>query len=340
MFATIIAIIVFFVTFVISICLYAYSLIIGLQWSKHENVPNFWKSTLVVLVITAAQLLLLISVAFSHEYLENLMPSYEFVIFILAYILASVIISKWFNISLNRACQAWLPSLVAGAVVFLMTFLFVRPFVYEGFVMSSNSMAPTILGRHVKSKCPECDENAYGMANIHGNDSIDSTPQICDHFHVTDLNDRIFENNQPDRILVSKYLSPRRWDIIAFKKPDEPETTYLKRIVGLPGETIIIKNGQIWVNGKQLVLPDEISGNRYERLGFDKQPVVWATRDYPATLGKNEYFVLGDFSKQSFDSRYWIAGAQGHNPFAVPASHIKGVATHIYWPINRFRVLR
>lgn len=56
----------------------------------------------------------------------------------------------------------------------------------------------------------------------------------------------------------------------------------------------------------------------------------WGLKNRPALLGKDEYFVLGDFSVQSNDSRFWQQGASGHNPFAVPESHMKGVVTHTY----------
>jgi hypothetical protein len=64
------------------------------------------------------------------------------------------------------------------------------------------------------------------------------------------------------------------------------------------------------------------------------------TKDRPAVLADDEYFVLGDFSAQSSDSRWWYEGAPGHNPYAVPRSHVRGVVTHIYWPPQRWRVLR
>jgi hypothetical protein len=62
--------------------------------------------------------------------------------------------------------------------------------------------------------------------------------------------------------------------------------------------------------------------------------------DHSARLGEDEYFVLGDFSAMSKDSRLWGEGAPGHHPFAVPESHLRGVVTHIYWPPDRWRILR
>jgi type IV secretory pathway protease TraF len=71
-------------------------------------------------------------------------------------------------------------------------------------------------------------------------------------------------------------------------------------------------------------------------IGGNEQQTVWG----PVRLGADEYFVLGDFSRRSFDSRYWTDGAAGHPPFAVPESYFVGVVTHIYWPPSRWRVFR
>ncbi len=107
------------------------------------------------------------------------------------------------------------------------------------------------------------------------------------------------------------------------------------RLVGLPGESIHIQDGAVWVDGKKQTPPEEIRGIEYVTM-----PRSWGTLDRPALLGKDEYFVLGDFSARSRDSRLWIEGAPGHNPFAVPKSYIKGVVTHTYWPPSRWRIHR
>lgn len=112
------------------------------------------------------------------------------------------------------------------------------------------------------------------------------------------------------------------------------------RLVGLPGEAIQIEGGAVWANGKELTPPDSLRGIEYLSELPGTYTDLWGSKDNRALLGDDEYFVLGDFSAQSKDSRLWKAGAPGHSPFAAPAPHIYGVVTHIYWPPQRWRVLR
>jgi len=78
-------------------------------------------------------------------------------------------------------------------------------------------------------------------------------------------------------------------------------------------------------------IPGEISGAAGRMRG---------TPEHPATLATDEYFVLGDFSENSEDSRFWTRGAPNHHPYAVPESYVEGVATHIIWPPDRWSSLR
>ena len=166
-------------------------------------------------------------------------------------------------------------------------------------------------------------------------------PVICrDNFHVTKPTDRSDAVFAADRFLVAKFLRPRRWDLTVFRFPENPEQTYVMRLVGLPGETITIKDGQISANGKLLTLPDSLRGIEYQAEMTHWYGPVWGSEASPAQLGADEYFVLGDFSVQSRDSRFWEMGAPGHSPFAVPDSHLRGVVTHTYWPLSRWRAFR
>ncbi|HRU20782.1 MAG TPA: signal peptidase I [Candidatus Paceibacterota bacterium] len=96
--------------------------------------------------------------------------------------------------------------------------------------------------------------------------------------------------------------SPERGDVVVFKYPKNPNFKYIKRIIGLPGETIEIKNAEIFItsNGQTTKL-DESS---YLPQSVRDSWVRMANMD-PLTLGPNEYFVLGDNRNNSSDSRVW-----------------------------------
>lgn len=101
-----------------------------------------------------------------------------------------------------------------------------------------------------------------------------------------------------DSVLVSRITyslsEPARFDIVVFELKNEPGTYYIKRVIGLPGETVSIRDGKVLVNGQ--VLEDDIYGNaEIIRPGRAVREV---------TLGEGEYFVMGDNRNNSQDSRY------------------------------------
>jgi signal peptidase I len=125
---------------------------------------------------------------------------------------------------------------------------------------------------------------------------------------------------QGDRLIVSRlsyYLSePSRGDIVVFQYPLGPERDFVKRIIGLPGETVAIQNGQVLINGHPLP-PENYVQNK--------------ATDYhePVTLGEDEYFVMGDNRTGSSDSRSW----------GLLQSHfIIGKAWLIYYPFEHFKL--
>ncbi len=135
---------------------------------------------------------------------------------------------------------------------------------------------------------------------------------------------------------------PRRWDLIVFRFPEDPTTVYVKRLVGMPGETITIRNGAVFANGTQPAPPVDAGPLHYlaKMENWHGRNSLWGSADRPAALASDEYFVLGDFSAASNDSRLWEVGAPGHPSYAVPTDHIVGVVTHIYWPPSRWRAFR
>jgi signal peptidase I len=101
---------------------------------------------------------------------------------------------------------------------------------------------------------------------------------ICLNFHVTRplKVDRTVHSG--DRFLVAKFLQPRRWDAVVFQYPENPQSLYVMRLVGLPGETIHIEDGAVWADGKRLTPPDSLRGVRYESKFPETYIELWGTK--------------------------------------------------------------
>jgi signal peptidase I len=120
-------------------------------------------------------------------------------------------------------------------------------------------------------------------------------------------------------VLVSKVAykigEPRHGDVVVFHYPRDPSEDYVKRIIGLPGDEIVVNSGEVYVNN---VLLDE--SYLAAPTGYNNS---W-------TVPENSLFVLGDNRNQSSDSHVWGF---------VPIDQVVGKALAIYWPINRFKIL-
>ncbi len=258
-----------------------------------------------------------------------------------AVIVPCLVIARVFKTRFIRAVQVWLPTLLAPVPCVVIVLFVLRPFLYGAFVLPTNSMAQTLIGTHWRGSCPECGSPNYctPVDSFYG--SPDPPRMICGNFHVTQLPNVAKLAHSGDRILVAKFLTPQRWDLVVFQYPENPSLVYVDRLVGMPGEEILVRDGSVWANGKKLTPPDSLTGINYlSEIPDWYGPETWGSAERPALLGDDEYFVLGDFSAQSNDCRMWKKGAAGHNPFAVPESHLIGVVTHIYWPLDRWRIFR
>jgi len=123
-----------------------------------------------------------------------------------------------------------------------------------------------------------------------------------------------------DRVLVSKFIyrlrEPARGDVVVLRYPRNPERNYIKRVIGLPGETIAIKNGTLYVNG-QPIREDYLNGESVGDFG-------------PVTVPLDSVFVMGDNRNNSEDSRAF-------GP--LKRTLIVGQAVLIYWPPHRLRLI-
>ena len=141
-----------------------------------------------------------------------------------------------------------------------MAVLTLRGFILEGYMITTGSMAPRLLGLHKQIQCPDCkDTFAFGVnfdQSVKGSPS-DSNPArqyaTCPNCGQQHINTAQVPLNHGDQLLVHKgvfqFRHPKRWEAIVFRNPDDPGEAYVKRAAGLPGETIRVAGGDLFVNG-------------------------------------------------------------------------------------------
>lgn len=142
-----------------------------------------------------------------------------------------------------------------------------------------------------------------------------------------------------DHIIVNKFIygpEPDAWDeflpirhihrgdIIVFRYPLQPDTDFVKRVIGLPGDTVEVRDKVVYINGKALSEPYVIHVDPTIYPLQAALPEPWRSRDQfgPYTVPAGQYFAMGDNRDRSSDSRYWGT---------VPRSMIKGRAFMVYW---------
>ena len=148
-------------------------------------------------------------------------------------------------------------------VAFVLAFLF-RSFEAEAFVIPTGSMAPTLMGRHRDLTCETCGEDFRVGCSKELNESTCKLeprsfvrqarcPNCGGMTRLTDTSGNYHHEYPPftgDRIIVEKFaydfVEPSRWDVVVFKYPEDARVNYIKRLVGLPGETVFIAGGDIW----------------------------------------------------------------------------------------------
>lgn len=132
-----------------------------------------------------------------------------------------------------------------------------------------------------------------------------------------------------DRLLVNKFIyrfkEPQRGDIIVFRFPHDRKKDFIKRLIANEGEVVEIKKGDVYINGKRVEKPFIIRSITY----YNKEPYGGINKK--TRVPGESYYVLGDNSGSSRDSRYWGF---------VPRKNIIGKAFFVYWPLTRIRALK
>jgi signal peptidase I len=123
---------------------------------------------------------------------------------------------------------------------------------------------------------------------------------------------------------VTYYLrNPERGDVVVFTPPVSNTDEYIKRVIGLPGETIMVQNGQVYINDRLLSEP-------YLKDTVVTQGGTFLADGQEYQIPQGEYFVMGDNRPNSSDSRYW-------GPITKPV--ISGRAWIVYWPVSNAGVV-
>lgn len=183
--------------------------------------------------------------------------------------------------------------------------------------------------------------------------SMQNTINIGDHLFV---NKFVFGKEDPilGKILPSTQI--KRGDVIVFKLPSDPKTNYVKRVIGLPGDTVLVKGRSVFVNGQEL--PEQrvtvrLSGEYQNSSALEivkeepappgaKYKVYYNVREdgedddaefhgmkfgvkVPIKVPENSYFMMGDSRDNSLDSRYWGF---------VPRQNIFARALYVHWSFN------
>jgi signal peptidase I len=143
-----------------------------------------------------------------------------------------------------------------------------------------------------------------------------------------------------DRVLVNRVVyhlrDPQRGDVIVFRYPQDPDVVFIKRVVGVPGDVLEVRDGHLYVNRRRVPEP------YVHRTGGRADPTIaqaaiagstlhdpWSLAE-PYRIPAGKYFVMGDNRTDSDDSRDWGT---------VPRTAIVGEGLATYWPFSRLRTL-
>jgi signal peptidase I len=226
---------------------------------------------------------------------------------------------------------------VVHLIVIGFVFVGIRTFLVQAFKIPTGAMQPTLYGIYPPPWSPP---QAYDR----------EPPSVYERIAGIICQGKMYETDgyrtRGDRILVDKlayrFRLPRRGEIVVFRTEDILDlhessgraTYYVKRIVGLPSERVSIKPPYLYINGQQVTDPpifEKIAQRKEGYFGYvipvlSPPPRYLASETDSVQLGEDEYFVLGDNSRSSLDSRFW-------GP--VPRRSIVGRVTKIYWPFDR-----
>jgi len=159
-----------------------------------------------------------------------------------------------------------------------------------------------------------------GQARVIPSGSMEKTLLIGDHLIMSRIG---YDAGVPfTNWHVPLWRNPKRQQIVIFQPPyDHNQADLIKRVIGMPGETIDIHDGAVWINGKKLEENYTTGPTRVP----SRSELLPSFQGLPFIVPENSYFVMGDNRENSYDSRYWGS---------VPRSEILGTPVAIYMSVD------
>ncbi len=193
-----------------------------------------------------------------------------------------------------------LRSLCDSLIVLAVAIVLVRGFLVEGYLIATGSMAPHYYGEHQPIVCPACRlEFAVGTEFDDGHPAHRNAHAVCPNCLRDDIDAEAGAINRGDHLLVWKnafvWRDPRRWEVVVFQNPNRPRETYLKRVAGLPGETVHIRDGNVFVDGR--LVRKTLAEQR--ALAISVHDARFVPNDAPAAIAR--------FEPRREDTRWRIA---------------------------------
>lgn len=199
--------------------------------------------------------------------------------------------------------REWIETIVTALILAL----FIRAVFIQAYKIPTGSMEPTLRGAET-----------YGVGDH----------LIVNKFIYGSKVDLPFKIELPR---LPKIKTPKRGEIVVFKYPgDDKKTDYVKRVIGLPGEMIEIKNKVVYINGEKL--EEKYLTRNMEDYHQDPN-ILNSKRDnmLPRKIPEGCYFMMGDNRDNSSDSRVWGV---------LEYKYIRGQALFVYWPPHRIRIVK
>ncbi|MFO0838922.1 MAG: signal peptidase I [Phycisphaerae bacterium] len=235
---------------------------------------------------------------------------------------------------------------IAGFVDLFVWLLVFKSFFLPLFQIPTGSMAETLCGAHAPHTCPNCGWEYNAGFHTEGGPDLVQCPN-CRWREPVSKDGRpgaLLKEKPGDRIVVHGWpydfggiLAPKRWDVVVFKVPSDGDTNYIKRLIGLPGETVEIVDGDVFIDGKvarkpdyaqrSLWIPYYYHDNRPEKAGYLVTGGDYHPR-WSETTAQSGWTGL-DTRVATFDSR---DGARGEAQFVTgpPGQLAPGVVTDVY----------